>query len=723
MGILTDANADRLRASGAPTLWQACVASGLTTHATILTGLSLAFDLALGKRQHLDPASRQYLAESLAREHGVAPLRMVGRLLEIGCTNPLDAELERKLGFAAGHRVKLVLLDPDSIASALDTLYPRAEVADQLVHSVGPLGDGEGVLREVEALADGDLPRVTTAQLVDALLVQAIRRRASDVHLEPHERTLGVRYRIDGCMHEIAQLPKAVQAPVTSRMKILANLDIADRIRPQDGRAQIHLGGTTIDLRISTLPVGNLGEKTVIRILDAGKNLLDFSALGLLPDEMLRIDHVLAANEGMVLVTGPTGCGKTTTLYTALRTIQSRGVNIVTVEDPIEYRLDGVSQVQTNERAGLTFASVLRSILRQDPDVVLVGEIRDRETAEVAIQASLTGHLVLSTLHTNDAPSTIMRLVDLGVDASSLSAALRAVIAQRLLRRICTACRRRIDLSALAASQRALLTGLSQTDLYDAVGCSECNGVGYRGRLVVPEIAMITPDIERAIADGANLNEIMELCRAGGMRTLWEGGLQRVALGLTTLNELLDTITPPMQVTAALQANVSTSMQPDVDAIFSAARAPAARPPVALVRPETPVPHPPTPASTQSRQPRVLIADDDKQARQELRDGLQREGFRVLEVGDGEAVIEYVKRLSPDLVLAELTLPKLDGLGVLRELVNQDLATPTIILTNQDDPELALWAIELGAIDVLIKPIDARALAQRLRILLDRAAA
>jgi type II secretory ATPase GspE/PulE/Tfp pilus assembly ATPase PilB-like protein/CheY-like chemotaxis protein len=719
LGVLRDEHMKRLRDSGKPTLWQAAVALGLTNHQTLLTELSRRFAMQIADRALPDPGMSNEIPEKVARELNVVPLGITGRVLQVACVDPVDHELEQKVAFAAGRRVRLVLTDPDTLAVWQDAIYPRGQAASDLVEDVGPLSSGEGLLREVAAMSEGELPAVSTSKLVDALLVKAIRQRASDLHLEPHETTFGVRYRIDGTLHEVARLPRALHAPVTSRLKVLANLDIADRIRPQDGRAQIQLAGRKVDLRVSTLPTGNLGEKTVIRILDSGNQPHTFASLGLLPDELNRLETLFRYNEGLVLVTGPTGSGKTTTLYTALRSVQTTGVNIVTVEDPIEYRLEGISQVQINERAGLTFATVLRSILRQDPDVVLVGEIRDRETAEVALQASMTGHFVLSTLHTNDAPSSIMRLLDMDVEKAPLAGALRGVIAQRLLRRVCPQCRARCDISDLAATQRALLERLPNVDLYEARGCDACNGVGYRGRLVVPEILIITDDIARAIARGVEFSELVALCKQGGMRTLWEAGLQRVALGLTTLNELLDNITPPATVTAA---NTTDAIQADVDAVFQTFGRTA--PPKAAHH-EQPkvgeVPRIPRSSSSTQSAPaglRVLIADDDASARQELRRGLEREGFRVLEVADGQAALEYIQRLKPALALIELALPKLDGLGLLRAVgAETGLETTMIILTAQDDPDLAVWAMELGAADVLVKPVEPRLLAQRLKTL------
>jgi CheY-like chemotaxis protein/energy-coupling factor transporter ATP-binding protein EcfA2 len=446
------------------------------------------------------------------------------------------------------------------------------------------------------------------------------------------------------------------------------------------------------------------------------------SSLGFTAAELRYVEQIFRMREGLVLVTGPTGSGKTTTLYSALRLVQETGANIVTVEDPIEYRMDGITQAQVNEKAGLTFATVLRSILRQDPDAVLVGEIRDRETAEVALQASMTGHLVLSTLHTNDSASTIMRLADMGVDLTVLATSLRAVMAQRLVRRVCPECRVPCELTDLAETQQDLLAHLPDLTLFLAAGCPACLGIGYRGRLVVPEIALISPDIEQAITQRADLHTIVDLCRRNGTVSLWDAGLDRVARGLTTLNELLDNITPPI---ADVQA--TRDQQEDVDAIFQAAgpsrsRAPAVtkrvsadlredapRPGLQLVRP---------------RQTRVLVVDEDASARRELRGALESAGFIVNEAADGEAALEYVERLKPDMILLELALPKLDGIGVLRAMQSMESCrTAALVLTVQADPEIGVWAMELGALDVLMKPVNPQLLARRLTSLVADAAA
>src|SRR5690606_27463838 len=363
-------------------------------------------------------------------------------------------------------------------------------------------------------------------KLVDVLLADGITSRASDIHIESGESAVVVRYRIDGVLRQAMTIPRKAGIPLISRIKIISGLDIADRLRPQDGRARVAVNGKPVDLRISTLPATH-GEKVVIRILDTQQTMLELPALGLHDDDLDTIRNLLGNKEGIILCTGPTGSGKTTTLYACIREILGEGINIVTVEDPVEYRLGrNIVQVQVAEKQGLTFATALRSILRQDPDVVLIGEIRDIETAQIAVQASLTGHLVLSTLHTNDAPNTVTRLVDMGLEAFKIGAALRGVIAQRLMRRICPHCRVPQDLSGLP--QRIKPYVPAGTQLFRGAGCNQCSHTGYRGRFSIVEILEVTPEVERLIGANAPAERIGAAGRAEGMRTLFEDGLRHV---------------------------------------------------------------------------------------------------------------------------------------------------------------------------------------------------
>ena len=424
-------------------LWEQLVQRRLTTDDLILAAIAKRFRLPVAEIGVFDPRVRENLPENLVRRFNVLPLRMTDSFLEVATANPFDIDAEKMLAFATGREVRMLLASPSKIRERAEQLYGGAEEA---VHKIlGGLEDADVQQIEDEpsdvAASAEEASTAPIVRLVDMMLADGISSRASDVHVEPVEGGVVVRYRIDGVLRQVMKIPRSAGVPLISRIKIMSGLDIADRRRPQDGRARVSVNGSPVDLRISTLPATH-GEKVVIRVLNAKATVLSLDSLGMSEDEREQIGKLLTNKEGIILVTGPTGSGKTTTLYSALRMVQSEGVNIVTVEDPVEYRLgENIVQVQVNEKAGLTFATALRSILRQDPDVVLVGEIRDHETAQIAVQASLTGHLVLSTLHTNDAPNAVTRLVDMGMEAYKIATALRGVVAQRLMRRLCPLCR------------------------------------------------------------------------------------------------------------------------------------------------------------------------------------------------------------------------------------------------------------------------------------------
>jgi type IV pilus assembly protein PilB len=376
-------------------------------------------------------------------------------------------------------------------------------------------------------------------KFVNALITQAVQDRASDIHIEPQEHNLRVRYRVDGVLHEVTTQSRRVHAGVVSRLKIMADLDIAERRVPQDGRISLRVGSKGIDLRVSTLPTV-YGEKVVLRILDKSSVLLQLADLGFLEDTYARYEYSFRKPYGMILVTGPTGSGKSTTLYATLNLINNPTVNIVTVEDPVEYRLPGIAQVQIHPKAGLTYAAALRSILRQDPDVVLVGEMRDHETAQIGMEAALTGHLVLSTLHTNDAPSAMSRLGEMGIDPFLVASSVDCVLAQRLARRLCASCRQPhpSDPDELQAAGIALPSDAALPALYRAVGCGHCANTGYRGRLAVHEVLRVSEEIERTIVARASSDEIGRVAREQGMRTLRRDGLEKVLQGHTTMEEI-----------------------------------------------------------------------------------------------------------------------------------------------------------------------------------------
>ncbi|MEX2179882.1 MAG: ATPase, T2SS/T4P/T4SS family [Gemmatimonadaceae bacterium] len=531
-----------LAADGRP-LWDAVVANGLMSDDQLLRMAAERCGVPHADQRHGSAHARMLLPERWARRYRVFPVRSVDGALQVATADPLNLDCERAIAFATGCPVRFTLASPRTIATALDTAYREEQPA-------GPRAHVQHLTVDVEAAPPGgggepfegggeDTPPVTP--LVDELLGDGIAARVSDIHIEPEERGIVVRHRVDGLLRPVRTLPRSVGASLVSRFKILCSLDIADRLRPQDGRARIAVNGVAVDLRVSTLPASH-GEKVAVRVLDARSAVLTLEGMGFLPDEQLRIDRLLQAREGLILVTGPTGSGKTTTLYAALRRLQQGGVNIVTVEDPIEYRLPGIIQVQVNERAGLTFAAALRSIMRQDPDVLLIGEIRDRETAEIAIQASLTGHLVFSTLHTNDAASAVTRLSDVGVAPYKIATAVKGVIAQRLVRRVC-ACR-----PGIAERERLMVAEPPPKT------CTECGGLGYRGRLPIVEVLISTAEFERGVASGASVEQLTDAARQGGMGSLWESGLAHVREGHTSRSELLRVAAAPAGVDAGTPA-------------------------------------------------------------------------------------------------------------------------------------------------------------------------
>ena len=499
--------------------------------AASLDTLARRFRLPLADLSTASAHALALLPERWARRFNVLPLTASEQDLLVATADPLDVDCERTLGFATGRQIRLALAEADDIARAIDDAYGT----DPGPRDTDPLLEVQHLDREAEAAppspSSEDASSSITA-LVDELLAGGIAARASDIHIEPEEQGIAIRHRVDGVLAHARTLPRSVGPALVSRIKIISGLDIADRLRPQDGRARLAINGVAVDLRVSTLPASH-GEKVVVRVLDGRSTVSTLDGMGFNGDELDRLERLLQSREGLILVTGPTGSGKTTTLYAALRRLKERGVNIVTVEDPIEYRLPGIVQVQVNEKAGLTFATALRSIMRQDPDVVLIGEIRDRETAEIAIQASLTGHLVLSTLHTNDAPSAVTRLIDIGVASYKIATAVKGVLAQRLVRRICSAC-------SDAASQRE--------------GCAECGGTGFHGRLALVEVLIASPEFERRVAAGESTERIASAARDDGMRSLWQSGMVHASAERTTVEEVLRVASPDQPARAVSEA-------------------------------------------------------------------------------------------------------------------------------------------------------------------------
>ena len=454
--------------------------------------------------------------------------------------DPLDDFAASSIAVAAGLEVERCVAVPIDIEAAFERLYkPEDNHSDAAIDDIGSAATVEDDAERLRDLAS-EAPLI---RLVNQLISQAVESRASDIHIDPFENLLRVRYRYDGVLHEMEAPPRSLQAAVVSRIKIMAMLDIAERRLPQDGRIKLVVRGHEVDLRVSTIPSLH-GESVVLRILDRSAVNLDFDKLGLedgLRDQLCR---QLALPNGIVLVTGPTGSGKTTTLYTSLLHLNSVERNIVTVEDPIEYQLPGITQIQVKPQIGLNFASLLRAILRHDPDIVMIGEIRDLETAQIAIQASLTGHLVLSTLHTNSAAATIARLRDMGLEDYLLTATLNGIMAQRLVRRLCSSCKRAVELTPELSARFGMgrMNSGKATLVYEPVGCPNCRNTGYAGRIAVAELIVPDDKIHSLILSRASHNEIQEAARSAGMQTMYEAGLHQVIAGTTSLAEILRSI-------------------------------------------------------------------------------------------------------------------------------------------------------------------------------------
>jgi general secretion pathway protein E len=469
----------------------------------------------------------------------MVPVKIEGRNLIVAITDPLDVARLHAVELAAGFNVKPVLAKDKEIAARIEALFGNSYSSEAAA--------GSGA-REVEGLAEEEdvahlrdmASEVPVIRLVNQMLVRALESRASDVHIEPFENQLKIRYRIDGILHEIEPPPRQLKAAVISRLKILAQLNIAERRLPQDGRIKIRLGGKDVDLRIATIPT-LYGESVVIRLLERAHIFTQLDALGFPADILQVFNEMIAKPHGMILVTGPTGSGKTTTLYGALQKINDPGKKIITIEDPVEYQLGGVNQIQVKPQIGLTFANGLRSIVRQDPDVIMVGEIRDAETAEIAVQAALTGHLVFSTLHTNDAAGAISRLLEMGVQDYLLSSSLLGVLAQRLVRRLCADCRKEVPFAGFEDNEPELTLqgGERPRTVWEAVGCDGCSGTGYHGRVGIFELLPVTSEICKVIVQRADAGMIRNLAVQQGMRLLREDGWDKVRHGVTTVAEVL----------------------------------------------------------------------------------------------------------------------------------------------------------------------------------------
>jgi type II secretory ATPase GspE/PulE/Tfp pilus assembly ATPase PilB-like protein len=714
-------------------LWETLVAQKIASDEQILTALSTRFRLKLADLTHLDPAAKERVPEQVARRYHILPLRATDSYLEVATANPFDLDAEKALAFATAREIRMFLLAPSKIAERLDELYRPEKAVDKLLEgmeSSAELVQLQDAAPDEISTSEAEASQRPVVRLVDLIISEGILARSSDIHIEPEEGGVAVRYRIDGVLRQVMKIPRQAGLPLISRIKIMSSLDIADRLRPQDGRARVAVNGQPIDLRVSTLPAA-LGEKVVIRILDSRATVKSLESLGFNANETDGIKRLLENHEGIILVTGPTGSGKTTTLYSCINQIKSEGVNIVTVEDPVEYRMQGIVQVQVQEKAGLTFASALRSILRQDPNVVLIGEIRDRETAQIAVQASLTGHLVLSTLHTNDAANAVTRLVDIGVEAYKIAAALRGVLAQRLMRKLCPTCK---EVWMETPADRLKPWVPKGTPLYRAAGCPDCAMTGYRGRFSIVEVLTVSAEVERRIAAGETAEHIAGAARRSGMKGLWDSGLAHVLRGESTLDELTRVVDipqeddrPPEAAAGSRRSTGGGKSQPGLAhgaAVAFTEPAHSASPEELTAHFELlEEPEPPRVSGPHGLPARkVLLVDDEDSLRKVVKDLLERDGYIVSEARDGVQALDQVDRVGPDIIVLDLNMPGLDGYGVLSHLRSRPATAdiPVIVLTAKSDEDNEVRVFELGADDFLTKPFRARALSARLEAVLGR---
>ena len=490
----------------------------------------------------LNPEAVKMIPLDIARKFNVIAITKLGKTLVVAISDPNNIYVLDAIKFITGYNVQPVISPEKAIQKAIDSYYKDTGAIDQILKGLSEQ-DLELIEESEEVPTEQDLRSQVQdkplVKLVDSIIGDAIRRGCSDIHIETYEKKIRVRYRLDGTLHEMSPLPFKYRAAIVSRAKIMADLDISERRLPQDGRIKVKLGDWAVDLRVSVLPT-IFGEKVVMRILDPGSVNVDLTRLGFSESSLEEFSKAIHLPYGMILVTGPTGSGKTTTLYSALKQINHPDINIMTAEDPVEFNFEGINQVQVKSEIGLTFASALRSFLRQDPDVIMVGEIRDGETAEIAVRAALTGHLVFSTLHTNDAPTTIDRLVDMGVPNYLVASCVNLVMAQRMVRKICPNCKA----EAKVPAETLKMLGFSEKEIkevkvYEGKGCAECNNTGFSGRTGIFEVMPVTPEIEARIISQASSADIRQHAIEEGMLTLRAAALEKLRKGITTVSEVL----------------------------------------------------------------------------------------------------------------------------------------------------------------------------------------
>ncbi len=676
----------------------------------VLQALAKIYKVPFVDLEHIeiDEGLAEKCSEELCNEFCFIPVAISAGEMIIAIADPMDYAGMDVLQFKLGQRVRPLFSNPLDIQKKIRDLFTDSEGALNEVmsdlESTG--GDIQALSEDEENKAETDIASLKKGaegspiiKLVNGIIMKALQMESSDIHIEAGEKDSLVRLRVDGRLRPVMKFPSAAHPMLVSRIKIMSKLDISNMRTPQDGRTRIRINNKSFDMRISTLPSMH-GEKVVMRILDkSGLSLsLDVLAFEKKADE--RIREAIARPTGAVLVTGPTGSGKTTTLYSFLHHINDEETNIVTVEDPVEFQIKGLNQVQVNSKAGMTFAAALRSILRQDPDVVMVGEIRDEETAHIALHAAQTGHLVMSTLHTNDAPSTVSRLVEMGIDSVALSSSLNIIVAQRLARRLCSKCKKKVKPSAEMIEKYDMPEDL---EIYEPVGCEKCMNIGYKGRCGVHETLYVNDRVRQAIARAVSDQELMQVCREEGMYALFEDGMNKVLQGVTSVAEVMRLSVAPEDF----------SFQDRIDSdgnLMSLGQANEARDQGQLTTKES------------SERNTILLIDDSKSIRSLVGFILKSEGFDIAEAEDGRKGLDLLKQALPQvaLVIVDYDMPNMNGPEFVQEVRRQSKFDdiPVVMLTSRHDEDDEVLGLDSGADDYIIKPVEPMKLQARVRKIL-----
>ncbi|MDP8264222.1 MAG: type II/IV secretion system protein [Candidatus Aceula lacicola] len=655
-------------------------------------------------KETIDPEVLKKFPYEKAKRYGVFPVRIEdGKLLLATCDAQDFVALE-DIGAICGMGTKPILAKKSDITKHIEKYYLLDDVTYDLIKNMTEDIKIEVVQQEKENESFADEyfsgEESPIVRLCNLIVSDAVKARASDIHIEPYEKVVEVRYRVDGYLKNIMKIPKRLHAPLSVRIKILTELDIAETRKPQDGRSSILIEGRKVDLRVSTVPTF-YGEKIVIRLLDQKKAQIDLDTMGFEKKDLEFFKSVILRPQGMILITGPTGSGKTSTLYAALNELKNETKNIVTIEDPVEYLLQGINQIQVNPAKNVDFATGLKSILRQDPNVILVGEIRDRDTADIAFRASLTGHLVFSTLHTNNALATVVRLYDIGLEPYLIGSSVILIVAQRLIRLVCPKCREDREPDEKAQEKfGAFIQKYKIKKLCRGKGCEHCGYTGFLGRTAIFEILEITEKIKEMISEKAPESDIWKEARNNGFMTLAEAGAQKVISGITTIEEIERVSELPHEEAMKREAEEKevVKVDPEADKIAQQLR------------------------QELNKKFSILIVDDEPDIREILGMRLKVAGYNILEAEDGAEGVRMAHQEKPDLIIMDIMMPVMDGIAATKK-IRDDLETaaiPILMLTAKTTKEDELEGLDAGADDYLGKPFDDEKLLARIKMLLRR---